>query len=266
VSNLLNPLWQRYPKLLPAFNLISLMVARELKVKYRGSILGYLWSMLNPFFFMLILWGVFSHVMKSIPNYHMYVLSGILVWNFCNTSIQSGAASILNHAHLIKKVRTETWIFPLVPIGTAVINFLLSLVPFFIVQLATGLAPQLNLLWLLVLLPLLSIFLFGVALCLSCANAFFRDVGHVLEPIMNIVFYATPIVFDRKNALIPEKLSILLTLNPFLHFLEAFRSALIGTERINVSNLSMLFLISFVSLVFGLLIHSKVRRRIIFAL
>jgi ABC-type polysaccharide/polyol phosphate export permease len=248
------------------FLLLNLLIRRELKVKYRGTALGYLWSMLNPFLFMLIIWAVFRGIVKDVPSYHLYVLSGIVTWNSISGSIHQGAHSIVNNGNLLRKVSVPAYLFSLVPVGSCIVNFCLALIPFAIVGAISGLSLHSSLVYLPVLITLLIVFLFGLSLALGSLNVFFRDVGHVLEPIMTISFYATPVIFDRSSKSFSPKLASLLNLNPFTHFVEAFRFVLLGKGHLEIKDLMLLVLLSLSSLLVGVLIYRKLYSRIIYNL
>ncbi len=245
---------------------VSLLVKRDLKVKYRGSFLGYLWSMLNPLLFMLIISFVFSKFMKDIPNYNLYVLSGILFWNMANLALVGGTHSIAANAHLIRKIKLPIWVFPCVPLGTAFVNFVLSLVPFCVVMLWTGHVPGWKIAFLPFVLFLYAIFLLGISLTLSTLNVFFRDVGHVLEPILQITFYATPIIYDRSHSSLPAEFKNILSLNPFTHFIEAARAIMVGNLEQPFVVAGVLMLVASSSLAVGTFCFKKAKSRFIFNL
>jgi ABC-type polysaccharide/polyol phosphate export permease len=254
----------RFKKTKHELSLVMLLVRRELKVKYRGSFLGYLWSMLNPLLFMLIISTVFKHIVKNIPDYHLYVLSGILAWNAISLSLAQGAQSIVMNASLLRKVKTPAYLFPLVPIGSSLTNMCLALVPFSAVMLFSGRHPGVEILWLPFLIMAQAVFLYGAALTLGCLNVFFRDVGHVLEPLLTVAFYATPIIFDRASGIVPPKLQFLLSFNPFVHFVEAFRVSLIGYGSFSIERGFLILGLALASFGLGLLTYKLSRRKIIF--
>lgn len=247
--------------------IVRLMVARDLKVKYRGTVIGYVWSMLNPLLFMAILTLVFSHFVKGIEHYPVFVLSGILIWNVASQSIVMGTQSLITNAGLLKKVKLPMWTFPLVPLGATSVNFLLALVPFAILTSFMGPGLPLSFLAFPVVLALFLTFLAGIAVTLSCLNVFFRDVGHVLEPVLSLTFYATPIIYNRTGEQFSPEISRLLGFNPFTHFVEAFRACLFGGQfALTTRDLLLLFSMATVSLAVGGFVYSKSQRRIIFHL
>ncbi len=246
--------------------LALLLVRRELKVKYRGSFLGYLWSLLNPLLYMLVLSAVFSKLVKGVPNYSLYVFTGILMWNMASMSLNLGAQSIVNGGSLLRKVRMPAWVFPLSSVASSATNFMFSLVPY--VGLAYFFGAPINasvVLFPLVLIAYLG-FVLGVALLISVVNVFFRDVGHVLEPVLAIVFYATPIVYDPNLLALPKAVSIALSLNPFGHFAQAFRATLMGYGTIDLRVMTILYLCATGALCLGSWAYARAQKKFIYHL
>jgi ABC-type polysaccharide/polyol phosphate export permease len=242
---------------------VVLLVRRELKVKYRESVLGYCWSMLNPLLSMLVLTLVFSSIFKiAIEDYCLYVLSGVMVWNMTSFALNLGTQSLVANANLLKKIRIPIWVFPCVSLGAAITNFFLTLIPFAIIFLGYGRAIP-GQLWLFPLVLLLyAAFLFGMILVLSILNAFFRDVGHVLEPLLQILMYSSPVIYQR-SMLSPE-IAKLFAWNPFAHFIEAFHAALWGGTRLTATDIGLLTLLAGTSLGIGVAAYRRVHREVIF--
>jgi ABC-type polysaccharide/polyol phosphate export permease len=262
----LNPLNVLFSKQrIQYLRVISLLVRRDLKVKYRGSFFGYLWSMINPLLFMLIITLVFGNFSRDIEHFNIFVLAGILCWQMMSGSIIAGTASIVNGAHLLRKVKLPIWVLPAVPLGTFLTNLALAIFPFALVFLSIGLKPHWELVFFPLLLVLLAFFVFGIALSLASLNVLFRDVGHVLEPVLSLAFYGTPIVYDRHSGVFSGSISKLLALNPFTHFVEAFRACLIGYKSDQLpQKLLLLSLMASMSMLIGLLIYKKIKPRIMF--
>jgi ABC-type polysaccharide/polyol phosphate export permease len=246
-------------------SLVAMLVRRELKVKYRGAILGYAWSMLNPLLTMLVITMVFGHLTRGIPNYNLFVLSGVLTWNVTTQTITLGTQAIVGAQGLLKKVKLPIWIFPMVPLGSSATNFALSLIPYTIFFMFSDLPlPADFLLFLPVFLTFVA-FLCGVSLLLSCLNVFFRDVGHTLDPIMALFFYASPIIYDRHSDMIPENIALLLGFNPFTHFIEAMRVALYGGQ-LTLKKYAIIFSLACLALGVGILTYKKVKTKILYNL
>jgi ABC-type polysaccharide/polyol phosphate export permease len=247
-------------------DLILLLVKRELTVKYRGSILGYIWSMLNPLLFMAIVSVVFSFVVKGIPDYNLYILSGILFWNFVSLSLNLGTSSIVRNAPLLLKVKIPIWVLPLVPVLFALSNMALSLIPYALLYGFQGRAIP-SQLWLVpVVLFFTLLFISGLATLLAVINVFFRDVAHVLDPLITLLFYATPILYKRNSPEIPENVSQLLLLNPMTHYIEAFRATVFGQETITLVGFG--FLVGFAAAVWlvALYVYKRNKLKIVFNL
>ena len=265
--NALRKVWDHLAGRVKYLDLVAVLVKRELKVKYRGSVLGYLWSMLNPLLFMATISVVFSFLMRGIENYNLYVLSGILFWNMVTVSLNLGTSAIVRNSSLLQKVQVPTWIFPIVPAGLGITNFVLSLLPYTLVYIYSG-RPLPEQLWLLPVLFLLTLaFIGGLAIGLSVLNVFFRDVSHVLEPLLTLTFYATPVIYDRHASAIPEYVRKLLLLNPFTHYVEAFRAAMFGgSYQVTFIEFSLLTFMSLASMGLGILLYKSNRKKIIFHL
>ena len=253
--------WRRH------LDLLWVLVRRELKVKYRGSFLGYLWSMLNPLLNMAVISIVFSFLVRGIPNYPVYVLSGLLFWTWVGSSIAIGTQSIVNGAGLIKKVRMPVWIFPLVPVLTFAINLMLALLPFVVIYLVMD-VPGTPQIWLFpIICVLFLVFLTGITLVLATMNVFFRDVGHVIEPALQMMFYATPVIYARDHPMIPERVAYLLGFNPFTHFIEVGRASIFpASQPVGVMDLLLVTALAAASLLVGIVVYRRARLRFIFEL
>jgi ABC-type polysaccharide/polyol phosphate export permease len=243
---------------------VKLLVLRDLKIKYRGSFFGYLWSMVNPLLFMLLVTAVFGRLVSGIPNYGLYVLSGLLAWNMGSIAISLGTHSIVLNAHLLRKVRLPMWVFPLVPLGTSATNFVLSLGPFFLLWALSDVRAEASLLALPLVLGLYALFITGVSLTLSTLNVFFRDVGHVLEPLLQLTFYASPIIYARDVVAMPEVVRTLLGFNPFVHYIEGFRACLVQGRFPDPGAFAAMAGFAILSLTVGGVVYKKAKRKIIF--
>ncbi|NMC63905.1 MAG: ABC transporter permease [SAR324 cluster bacterium] len=193
--------------------LISALVVRHLSSRYRGSILGFLWSILNPLFLMLVYTLVFRYYMRfDQPNYAIFLFVGLLPWLWFASALQEATSSIAGSGHLITKSMFPAHVLPLVSILVNFVNFLLSLPLLFIFMLFSGLTFH----WTLLLLPLVLflqlIFLYGASLALSSLNVYFRDVQHLLGNILTFVFFLCPIIYPPEA--VPAKLKFTLVLNP----------------------------------------------------
>ena len=174
------------------------LVIRDLKVRYKNSVLGMLWSLLNPLLMTLVFTVVFTLMLPSgaeIPNYPVFFMCGFLPWSFFAASVTGATGSIVNNANLIKKVYFPREILPLADVLSNLINFLLALVVLFAMLFVfrMGLTPAVLMLPLIILAQVM--FIAGMALFLSTANVFFRDTQHILEVLLLAWFFLTPIFY-----------------------------------------------------------------------
>ncbi len=202
--------------------LIWALALKELKIRYKRSVLGFLWALLNPLLLMVVLSVVFSTVMAAnIPHFAIFLLSVLLPWTFFSQSLSYAAESIVGNGDLIKKVRVAKLVFPVAAVVSNMINFLLSMIPLVLIVIA--MRHPFYLTWLYLPIPLLAltIFTLGATFFFAAANVYYRDVAHILQVLLNILFYVTPIIYSID--LIPASDRWLLKLNPLQYFLNEFR-------------------------------------------
>lgn len=179
------------------------MVARDLKVRYKGSILGLLWSLMNPLLMMLIFYLVFTFAFKiNIPHYPIFLLCGLLPWNFFAISISNATGSIVGQAGLVKKASFPREILPLASNLANLVHFFIGLLILFILMIFFRIQFSYLLLGLPVLILIQLIFVLGVSLLLSSLNVFYRDVQQILDILILAWFYLTPIFYSL--SMIPE--------------------------------------------------------------
>lgn len=196
-----------------ARELTGSLVGRELRARYKGSALGFAWSLLNPLLMMAVYSLVFAHVMRvQVPHYGVFLLAGLLPWSWFAAGATACAQAVTGNAGLVKKVRFPQEILPLVQVLTHGAHYLLALPVLAGFMLLDGVVPGLALLWLPVLLLIQGAFTLGLGLILATANAFFRDVEQLLGPLLMAWFYLTPVVYPL--TFLPEQYRCWLLLNP----------------------------------------------------
>jgi len=178
------------------------MVSTDFKVRYQGSALGYLWSVLKPLFLFAILYFVLTAVFgigKSIPHYPVYLLLGVVAWNFFTEATVVGASSVVSHGDLIRKISIPRYLVVIASSVSALINLALSLLVVVILALFNGLRPEVG--WLMVPVIFLELFVFAVAIAfiLSAAYVKYRDVSYIWEIILQAGFYASAILFPLQK-------------------------------------------------------------------
>lgn len=246
-------------------DLVLLLVQRDLRVRYRGSVLGYLWSMANPMLYMTILSFVFAHLVRfKVEHYAAFILSGILGWNLFQQSLAIGVNSVVGNGALLRKVKVPATIFPASSVGSVVVNFLLALGPYVVIALVSGVKlTGWFLLLPFVVLPYL-LFIFGIVLFLCTLNVSFRDVGHVLEPLLTMIFYATPVFYPLDQ--LPDPYRGIIQLNPLTHFIGEIRRVIFFGEPPAPDVYALLWAMAALSLVLGTLVYRKSRDQFVYNL
>ena len=206
--------------------LLEELVIRDLKIKYRRSVLGYLWSVLNPLLMMLVLTVVFSTVFRfDIPNYPVYLLTGQLLFNFYSESTTMAMDSILSGAALIKKVYLPKYIFPLSRVLSTFTTLLFSLLALFIVMIVTSTSFHITLILLPVVFLYMLIFSLGVSLILAVSVVYFRDIKHLYGVFLSALNFLTPIFYP--TSILPEWLKSWMIFNPLYDYIEFLRDILL---------------------------------------
>lgn len=210
-------------------HLIVELVKRDLKLKYRRSVLGYFWSLLNPLMTMAVMMVVFSYMFRfDIENYPLYLICGQTIFNFFNEATNKAMYSIIENGTLLKKVYVPKYVFPLSRVLSCFVTMSLSLLAIVIVMLATRVRFHLSMLLFFVPLIYLLFFASGVGMILSALAVKFRDVTHLYSVLTMVWMYATPIFYPIQA--VPEGVARFIRLNPLFIIIDLFRQlVLYGT-------------------------------------
>ncbi len=212
--------WKRYEFL------IKQLVSRDFKTKYKRSVLGYLWSFLNPLLTMIVQYIVFSTIFRSgIDNFPVYLLSGIILFNFFNEAVGQGLTAIVGNASLITKVYVPKYIYPVTKVVSCSINMTISVIPLLAVTLLTGTQLTKAVILLPYALACLLLFCIGMSLLLSTTMVFFRDTQYLWGIVSLVWMYATPLFYPEN--IIPAQFRFIQTLNPIYHYIRFVRTILI---------------------------------------
>ena len=220
---------ERFRDLLAHREILANLIRKELKVKYAASVLGAVWSLLHPVVFLVVFSFVVRVLGNNVPDYPVYLLSGLLAWNLFNAAITTGARSVLDNANLVKKVAFPREILPLASIGVALVDYVLQLAVLLVFMLVFGYGFHLQAL---ALFPLafvtLVAFTTALTMWLAALNVRYRDVGHLLNIAVLVWFWATPIVYP--GALVQQQIDD----TPLLwaaYFLNPLASIVGGMQR-----------------------------------
>jgi ABC-2 type transport system permease protein len=202
---------------------LSSLVSRDFKLKYRRSVLGVLWSVLNPLLMMIVMTVVFSKIFRfNIENYALYLILGQTLFAIMGNSTGGGLWAITGNAGLIKKIRIDKAVFPIQKVISELVNFAFSLVGVVIVLIYFKVVPGLSLLLLPVLLIYMIMFSIGLCLALSALAVFFRDMVHLWGVFMLMWTYATPIFYPAQA--LTGSVARLMKFNPMYQYVTYFRN------------------------------------------
>jgi lipopolysaccharide transport system permease protein len=203
--------------------LIKQLVVKDIKLKYRRSFLGYLWSVLNPLLTMMVMVIVFQHMFRfQIAHYPAYLIIGQTLFNFMSEATNQAITSITGNASLLKKVYIPKYVFTLSKVTSSLVNLLFSMAAMFVVFIVTGVSFSWYMLMIPVILLETYIFCLGFGLFLAQASVFFRDIQYIYGVIMTAWMYLTPIFYPLEQ--LPKTLQlIILRFNPMCNYIVQFR-------------------------------------------
>ena len=237
-------------------HLLRDLISRDLKVKYRRSVLGFVWSVLNPLLMMTVMTLVFSHLFKvGIDNFPVYYLTGVLIFNFVSEATTSSMGAVLGAAPLIKKVYIPKYIFPLEKCLFSFVNMLFSLAAVVIVYIAL----RVELHWTVILFPLPMLYAFafalGLGLFLSAFNVMFRDIEHLYGVFVTAWLYLTPVIYPI--SILPQKMQSAMQLNPMYQYVDYMRNVMIYGQVPSIRNNLICIGYSLLFLVIGVLAFKR---------
>jgi ABC-type polysaccharide/polyol phosphate export permease len=236
--------------------LIWALALRELKIRYKRSLLGFLWALLNPALLMIVLSVVFSKVLISnIPHYGIFILSALLPWTFFSQCLAYAVESIVSNGDLIKKVAVSKSVFTIAAVVSNIINILLSIITLALIFLVIG--HQFFLTWAFLPVPLIALMLFtaGATFFFAAANVYYRDVAHIVQILLQVWFYVTPIIYPL--TIFPEQYRWVFHLNPLIYVLNDFRLAVYYGQMPTPLSVAASFACGLLSLFIGFAIFRK---------
>lgn len=230
------------PRVLNRKNRILLkeLTKTDFKLRYQGSVLGYLWALLRPLLMFAILYVVFAKLLKiggDIPHYPVYLLCGTTIWSFFTECTSQGIQAIVNRGDLLRKISFPKYIVVVSATLTAVINMLINLVVIIIFALINGVEPSFS--WLLVIPSLIEIYLLslGIAFLLGSINVKYRDITSIWDVLVQALFYAVPIIYPISMVAANSPLAAkIILLNPISQAIQDIRFNLITNQTITTWN------------------------------
>jgi len=207
--------------------LVSNLVARDLKVRYKRSTIGFVWVMLNPLLTMIVMTIVFSQILKfSVPglNFSIYLLAGLLFWNLYAQGTTACMGAMQGNGPIMSKLHVPPTAFVAAAIGSAAVNFLFALIPFFVLALILQVPPSVN--WLFAIVPALltTLFSFGIGLIVGGLIVFFRDIFEIYQVLVQVYYFFTPVFYPESFLdKMPEPWNTIAHYNPMYIYIHMMR-------------------------------------------
>ncbi|MCR5110876.1 MAG: ABC transporter permease [Ruminococcus sp.] len=241
--------------------MIFSLVRKDLRGRYKGSALGFLWTFINPLLQLVVYTVVFSFILKTnIERYYLYLFVALIPWIFFSSSITVGAASVVAQKDLIKKIYFPRMVIPISYVTSCFVNMLLCFIVIFAVILVSGAGFNFAaLLTLPVIMVVEYILALGMALLTSAVTVYFRDLEHILGIVSMVWMYMTPIMYDR--SIVPERLLPIFNLNPMTHIISCYRDVLYRKEMPDLLSLISAAALGIFFLILGGIVFNRLQRR-----
>ena len=242
-------------------DLLKLLVKKEVTLRYKRTYLGFLWSLLNPLLTGVVLFIAFNIFMRfEVENFALFIMAALFPWTWFAASMTMSANTLISNVSLIKKVIFPKHFLLLSTIIAQLVNFIFSLPVLIGLTLFYGSAPSLN--WLIgipVLVVVQFAIIYGLSLLISIANAFFRDLEYLVNVLISLLFWMTPVIYPLEA--VPEQFRLLLILNPVTYLIQAWRD-LFFSNMLNWHNIFVSMITAAVVLLVGLLVFKKLDRKL----
>lgn len=238
--------------------LLLTLAWKNVRLRYKSSLLGFVWSLLNPLLFLLIFLLVFRHAFPQVPNYAVFALTGLIFWTFFSTVTGHIMGALVENAGVLKSLAVPTLAFPLAQLLAGVFNLLLSFVPLAIIMMWFGWRPEPANLLVLPVTAIFTVFVFGVGLTLCALNVFFRDINLLWGALLPALFYLTPIAYPED--LVPAHLHWIAALNPLYHFIALERAVLVDGRMPALMDWLTAVYMAALALLLGAWTHNSLRR------
>ena len=239
--------------------LLKTNVHKEIRGKYKGSFLGVIWSFLNPLLMVVVYAIVFPYIMRvKQENYLIYLITGIIPWNFFTTVVTTGCNCVWINGGIIKKVFFPRSILPISVVCAGLINFLISCIVILLFLIFGGIGLSFNILWVIPIAIIQGLFSLGILFILSAINVYVRDIEYLVAFFINLVFYATPIIYNVD--MLPEKFRNLLFFNPMAHLVNQYRNIFYYKTHPDFTSLIFMLSLSVLFLLIGYVIFQKLEK------
>lgn len=240
--------------------LLKTSIKKEVRSKYKNSFLGVLWSFLNPLLQIIVYGIVFSLILSNKQeNYVIFLCCGIIPWSFFSIAINKSAFCFIENSNIIKKVFFPREIIPISEVTAEAINFLISSIIIIIFVVFGGIGISKYILFYPIVLLTQYLIILSISLIISSICVFIRDMQHFIGVILQLLFYAAPIVYSKES--IPIDYQWILKYNPMTYIIEAYRNIFYYKNMIDLKSICYLFLLSIICCIIGYFIFSKLQKK-----
>ena len=242
--------------------ILKTLVGKDFKVKYRRSVLGVVWSVLNPLLMMIVMSAVFSYMFRfNIENFPLYLILGQIMFNLMSDATSGAMQSIIGAASLIQKIKIEKMVFPLEKVIFSLVNFLFSAIAAVAVMIYFRIMPTWDILFLPLCIVYVVAFSAGLGLILSSLAVFFRDVIHLWSVVLTAWTYVTPLFYPLE--LLPDTLQFLIQFNPMYQYITYFRDIMMYGITPTLEQNLICIAMAAISLALGILVFRKTEHKFI---
>lgn len=240
--------------------LLKTSISKDVRGKYKNSVLGILWSFLNPLLQIAVYALVFPLIMRnSIPNYTVFICCGLIPWTFCTSAINRTSFTMVENGNIIKKVFFPREILPLSVVTSEAINFIISTLIILAFVIAYGMGISKFIIFYPVVLLVQYILLIGISFIVSSVTVYFRDLQHFIGIALQLLFYATPIVYIPDA--IPLEFQWIIKYNPMTYIINAYRDIFYYQQMPSLMSLAGILILGIVICLVGYFIFNKLQRR-----
>lgn len=239
--------------------LLKTSVKKDIRGKYKNSFLGILWSFLNPLLQIAVYALVFPLILKNTqPNYVIFLCAGLIPWNFFSTTIIRSAATVIDNGNIIKKVFFPREILTISVVTSEAINFMISTIIILAFVIFGGLGISKYIIFYPIILIVQYLFTLGISFIISSITVYFRDLQHLIGVVLQLLFYAAPVVYEAKT--IPENFAWILQFNPMTYILSGYRDIFYNQTMPDIKSLIVLLIIDILICVIGYIIFNKLQK------
>lgn len=254
-----------FSELYDSRNVLHQLVAQQLILRYRRTVLGYLWTLINPLLMMSVMAVVFSALFKAdLQTFALFLFAGMIPWNFFSSVVTQSGTAFINNEGLIKKIYIPKALFPLSIASALLIDSLFSFIALFAIIIALGGTISWALLFLPVSYVLLFVFAMGFGMIMSVATVFFRDLQYVMAIAMQALFFLTPILY--KPDALAGRTKWLIEINPVTPFIALFRAPLIDASLPSSDAILQATMIAVITIIVGLTFFLRQEKKVVFRL